>query len=267
MDWLDNYRTERLWWTTVAVLVLLLAATAVVSLADRRVLDGDGVWAKPLKFELALALHFATLALIMGSLGEAWRQSTGLWWVAIASAACTSFEMAYILVQAGRQQASHFNLATPFLAAMYGLMAAGAVVITVAAAVVGAVALIDGDARLGPATRLGIGLGLIGGTILTLVIAFRMGGALDHHVGREPAGAPRLPLTGWSLAVGDRRVPHFFATHMMQALPLAGLGFDWLLPRLTATIAMLTLAAGWTAITLFFFHQANSGTPFHRWPN
>lgn len=266
MDWLDNHRTEKLWWITVALLVLLLAATLLVSLVDRRVLDGASVWAKPLKFELALALHFATLALIVSSLGEPWRQSAGLWWVAVASAACTSFEVAYILVQAGRQQASHFNLATPFLTAMYRLMAAGAVVITVAAAVVGVAALLDGDARLGPATRLGVGLGLIGGTILTLVIAFRMGGALDHHVGLEPTGAPRLPLTGWSLAVGDRRVPHFFATHMMQALPLAGLGLDWLLPRLAATIAVLALAAGWAAITLFFFHQANSGMPLHRWP-
>ena len=96
---------------------------------------------------------------------------------------------------------------------MHGLMAA----------VVGVAALLDGEARLGPATCLGVVLGLLGGTILTLVIAFRMGGAPGRHVGLEPASAPRLPLTGWSLAVGDRRVPHFFATHMMQALPLAGL--------------------------------------------
>lgn len=267
MHWLGSHRTEQLWWTTVAVLVLLFAATLVLSLIDRRELDGAGVWAKPLKFELALALHFATLALIVGSLGDSWRQSSALWWVAVASAACTSFEMGYILVQAGRQQASHFNLATPFLAAMYGLMAAGAIVITLAAAVVGVAALLDGEARLGPATRLGVVLGLLGGTILTLVIAFKMGGALDRHVGLEPTSAPRLPLTGWSLAVGDRRVPHFFATHMMQALPLAGLVFDRVLPRLAATAAMVILAVGWAALTLFFFHQANSGLPLHRWPN
>ena len=259
------WHAEHIWWTTAVILVGLLAATLVAYAFDHRLLDGTSVWAKPIKFELSLAVHFATLALIVSALGESWREGTLLRSVAWASAICAILEIAYILVQAARQEASHFNLSTPSHVAMYAGMAAGAVVITVAAAAVGAAALLDGSSRLGPATRLGSAVGLIGGTLLTLVVAFRMGGALDHHVGPEPAGALRMPLTGWSLAVGDRRVPHFFATHMMQAVPLAGFCLDRLLPRRPAITAVVAVAVAWTALTLVLFRQANDGLPLWRW--
>jgi hypothetical protein len=266
MDWMGTARTEQIWWTTAALLVALFAATAAVQAVDGRLLDGATVWAKPMKFKLSLALHFATLALIVGALGDGWRHGPLLRGVAWASAACALLEIAYICVQAARQEASHFNLSTPFHFALYAAMAAGAVVITVAAALVGLAALLDDASRLGPATRIGTAIGLIGGTVLTLIIAFRMGGALSHHVGVEPAGAPRMTLTGWSLAVGDRRVPHFFATHMMQAIPLAGLGLDRLLGRLPAVAAVLLVAAAWVVLTLALFRQANAGLPLVRWP-
>lgn len=145
---------------------------------------------------------------------------------------------------------------------MYAAMAVGAVVITLAAAIMGLAAWADAGAAFGPALRLAIALGLIGGSALTLVVAFRMGGALTHHVGFERPGAPRMPLTGWSMTVGDRRVPHFCATHMMQAVPLAGWIAERLLPRGPATAAIVVIAAGWTALTLWLFAQANRGEPF-----
>ncbi|MBL6652604.1 MAG: hypothetical protein ISP49_13490 [Reyranella sp.] len=260
-------RTEQIWWTTTALLVALLAATVALPAFDRRLIDGATVWAKPMKFELSLALHFATLSLIAGALDTGWRHGILLQGVAWASAACALFEIAYIVLQAARQEPSHFNLSTPFHVAMYAAMAAGAVVITAAAAIVGLAALLDDASRLGPATRVGAAIGLIGGTVLTLVIAFRMGGALSHHVGVEPAGAPRMPLTGCSLAVGDRRAPHFFATHMMQAVPLAGLGLDRLLGKGPAVAAVLLVAAAWVVLTLALFRQANAGVPLMRWPS
>lgn len=267
MDWMGTARTEQIWWTTAVLFVALLAATAAVQAFDGRLLDGATVWAKPMKFELSLALHFATLALIVGALGASWRDGPLLRGVAWASAACALFEIAYICAQSARQEASHFNLSTPFHFAMYAAMAAGAVVITVAAGIVGVATLVDDASRLGPATRIGAAIGLIGGTVLTLIVAFRMGGALNHHVGVEPAGAPRMPLTGWSLAVGDRRAPHFFATHMMQAIPLAGLGLDRLPGKVPAVAAVLLLAAAWVALTLALFRQANAGLPLLRWPS
>ena len=258
-------RTETVWWGTVATLLVLFVVTLALSLVDRRTLDHTTVWSKPLKFELSLALHFATLAVVVSAFGEGWRRSPLLEALAWASAACALFEIAYIAIQAARQQGSHFNVSTPLYAALYTAMAIGAVVITLAAAVVGVVAAIDPQARFGAATRWGIVLGLVAGTALTFLTAFRIGGALGHHVGVEPAGAPRVPLFGWSLAVGDRRVAHFFATHMMQVVPLAGLLLDRVLPRGPAVAVVVALAIGWTVLTLLVFRQANAGLPLLRW--
>lgn len=266
MNWTGYGRAEQVWGATAAVLAILFVATLALAAWDRRLLDGAPVWAKPLKFELSLAIHFATLALAASALGDAWRRSSLVDILAWLSVACAAFEILYIAVQAARQQASHFNLSTPLHAALYTGMAIGAVVITAAAGIVAIGVVVDPRATVGTATRWGLVLGLGLGTLLTFVTAFRMGGALGHHVGIEPAGAPRVPVTGWSLAVGDRRVPHFLATHMMQAVPLAGLLLDRWLARGPALAAVLAVAAAWTLLTLLSFRQANAGLPLLRWP-
>ncbi len=254
-------RADYLWWAAAAGFFAILLMTLCVSAFDQRLIGNEGVWVKPIKFQLSLAIHFVTLAAIASLLGGQHGTGSLLFWIAVASVGSAIFEIVYIMAQAARQQASHFNLSTPFHHTMYMLMAIGAVVITVAAAVVGAVAWFDSSAPLGPATRVAVATGLIGGTLLTLLIAFRMGGALDHHVGTEPAGAARVPLTGWSRSVGDLRVPHFFATHMMQALPFAGWMADRVFPAHVAIGIAGLMTIGWVALTLWLFRQALAGVP------
>lgn len=234
---------ERLLWIISIALAVLLVATLIASMLDPRSMGPDGVWAKPIRFQLSLALHFATLAMIVRGLSEGWRTSNLLLVVAVVSIASTVFEVAYIMVQAARQQASHFNLSSPFYAAMYVLMAIGAVFIVGAAGVVGAIVAVDSASRFGDVLRTGIALGLVGGTVLTLVVAFTMGGRLDHHVGTAAASAARMLLTGWSFEVGDLRVPHFFATHMIQAVPIAAATADVFAPRAAALASVWIFAA------------------------
>ncbi len=201
------FRADHLWWATATGFVATLLVTLCISVFDQRSIGNQAAWIKPIKFQISLAFHFATLAAITGLLSEQQRTGSVLFWFAVVSIGSAVFEIAYIMVQAARQQASHFNLSTPLYQTMYVLMAIGAVFITVAAAAVGAAAWFDSDAELGPATRLAIAVGLTGGTVLTLVIAFRLGGALNHHVGIEPAGVARFPFTGWSMSAGDLRDP------------------------------------------------------------
>jgi hypothetical protein len=182
--------TEQIWWSTVCILLALFALTSVLAMGDKRVIGSVGVWLKPMKFQLSLAIHFATLGLVMRCLSDDWRNSALLLTVAIASAVATAFEIVYIM-QAARQQHSHFNVGTPLHATMYALMAIGAVIITAAAGFVGALAGIDAGARLDGAARHGVALGLICGTILTVIVAFTMGGRLTHHVGVEPRARTR----------------------------------------------------------------------------
>ena len=72
------------------------------------------------------------------------------------------------------------------------------------------------------------------GSVLTLIIASTMSSGQDHFVGTPVADAWHLPLLGWSLSGGDLRGPHFFATHLMQFLPLYG----WWLQRQTDGVAV-----------------------------
>jgi hypothetical protein len=252
---------ETVWWIAAAGLLAAFLVLLPLMALDPKLIDGASRWAKPAKFASSTALHFATLALVVHVLSAEWQTSRALLILALLSVGAAVAEVGYIALQAGRMQASHFNVSTPFHAAMYSLMAAGAVMIVAASAGVGIIAAVDSGARLAPALRLGIALGLVLGTILTLITAFRLGANMSHHVGSEAAGAARMPITGWSLSVGDLRPAHFLATHMMQAVPAFGLVAVRLLPGVAAACAVLAFALLWTALTWLTFQDALAGRP------
>lgn len=254
--------SELLWWLASAAMLATFAVMWAVSLVDRRVLDGANVWAKPMKFAVSVSMHLATLALVAHFLSPDWSRGVLLCVLAIASVAAAIGEVGYIAFQAARLQASHFNVGTPFHAAMYALMAFGAVVLVVASGGVGVAAAVDAQSALSAPVRLAVSTGLIAGTVLTLITAFRLGGNMSHHVGIEPEGALRMPITGWSLTVGDLRPAHFLATHMMQAVPIFGVIAAWLLPAEAAVIAVLVVAAAWTLATFALFSIGVAGRPF-----
>jgi len=255
---------ELVLWTGTLVMVLMLALAGVVWTVDKRLIGEVSVWAKPMRFALSLALHMATLALIVSLLGRGWRTGTLLALVAAACAFASLGEMVYIIAQAARQQASHFNLATPFTRAMYSAMAAGAAVITLSAAVVGIAAFADREAEMAPGLRLAVLLGLVGGAVLTLLTAFTIGSRLSPYEGLHPAGGARMVVTGWSLVVGDLRVAHFLATHMIQVIPLVGLIATRSLPPAVAMGAVCLAAVGWTGLVLVAYQQALAGRPLPR---
>ena len=56
-------------------------------------------------------------------------------------------------------------------------------------------------------------------------------------------------------------MPHFLATHMMQALPLAGLATERLASGPIALALIWIFAAGWSLLTVYAFNRALSGQP------
>jgi hypothetical protein len=247
----------------------LSAALAVPSLAalglDDRLINGISVWSKPLKFQASLAIMLATLLLLLPLIEARTRAGRGVFLASLMAAITANGEVFYITLQAARGRASHFNESTPIEGMLYGVMGIGAALLVLSALVIGVYILTRPAPLAAIGLRLGGGWGLILGAALTLITAFALGsGQIDgpgHWVGGLRTDVGGLPLFGWSRTGGDLRVPHFFATHIMQALPILGLCLD----RFAPGMARLGIAAGALAsiaVVAATFVQAVRAVPF-----
>lgn len=243
---------------TIAGLAMLLLVfpTLLLFAVETRTLNGQNLWIKPLKFELSLAMFFLTLAFFARFLPEGLTTRTDYQIFAAIVVVCAAVEMIWILSAAAFGTASHFNT-NPAMASIYGLMGMIAVVLTSATLVYGAIILRSG----GSALETAIGLSLIITFVLTIVVAFRLAGNEGHLVGESFSGQV-LPILGWSREVGDLRVPHFFATHAMQILPLTVFAIALVAGEWMTRTTAIGLGVCYAIFTLFIFLQALNARPF-----
>lgn len=247
----------------MGVCIAFLLPSLILSGLDPRTLDGVGVWQKPIKFEISVFLHLATL-LVLSALVAAPAQQTRLYrWLMTAVAIAGSGELAYIVLQAARGRASHFNDQTAIEGIMYGVMGVGALALVIASFGLGVLIWRRPSGSGSAGLRLGAIIGLTLGSVLTLVFAGYMSSALGHSVGALPGQAGALPLTGWSSQHGDMRVPHFFGTHLMQALPLLGLAADRFVPSSARGLVIAGTLLG-MGLAVATFVQALYGLPLIR---
>jgi len=241
-------------------MMLSLLVTVPAYVLDVRVFQGDNVWLKPIKFQIALAVYFATLAVyaswLPGDVTTSLRMRVFLTFVALATLA----EMLWIGGAAMFATASHYN-PQPVFYALYALMGAFAVMLTSASLVLGIAFWRDRQSVLPEAVRLSVALGLVLTFVLTLLAAGTLSAMPGHHIGTPVHGAS-VPILGWSREVGDLRVSHFLATHALHAVPLLGLAALALKQPGHARLVVWAGAAGYAALTLFTFAQALSGRPF-----
>ena len=234
-------------WATGFALALIPLSLALLIL-DPRILDGEALWLKPLKFQISMAVLTGTLLLAVMASGLG--QSLWVRIPAIAVAATAFYELFFLNMQASRGVRSHFNADTLFDRVGGAIMAGGAGVLVLGAALIGAailVALVAKGRLLEEPVTLALGLGLvIGGWLGGLT-----GGAIGANHGPFVGAAhgPFVPLFGWSLTGGDLRIAHFIGLHMMQALPAAALILRMTLPAATTSIAILGVASVGTALT------------------
>lgn len=262
---LETRQVERILLAALGIQLALMVPGLFAYAIDERLLNGVSVWSKPLKFQSSLIVLAGTLLLILPLIRAEARAGRLARLAASAFALAATLEIAYITIQAARGRASHFNEGTPLEAMLYQLMGIGAVTIVISTYLFGWLVWRRGRDDTGRGLRAGAALGLMLGAVLTLVTAGILGsGAIDgpgHWVGGVKSDAGGLFLLGWSRTGGDLRVPHFFATHVMQALPVLGLAFDRFRPPL-ARGAVWTGAALSIAIVVATFLQAASGRPF-----
>lgn len=242
-----------------AAFLLMMVPTALAFALDGRTLDDVSVWAKPLKFQFSIAVHLLTLVWLMALLPTEQMQRFATRFSAFVIVAAAAFEISYIVLQAARGEASHFNQSTAFTRTMYGLMGFAAVVMLAASAWIGGLILKHCDRS--DARVLSAGLGLMLGSILGAVTGLYMGGQLGHWVGGVLSDQGGVPIFGWSRTGGDLRVAHFVGLHMTQFIPAVG----WLaaaeVPGPGARRVVVLAAVAGTSLTAAAFWQALAGSP------
>ncbi len=261
----DLWHTDRPL-TFVGLLMLAALGAALVGLwVDPRTIGGAPAWLKPAKFGASIAIYSLTLAWLFRYLGS-WRKTRRI--VSWTTAVVLVTEVAAIALQAWRGTTSHFNVGTPFDAALFGLMGA-AIFVQTAVSITVAVALWRerfADRALGWALRLGMTLTIIGASTGGLMVRPTAAQLAEARAGRgmpvagahtvgAPDGGAGLPGTGWSVAHGDLRVPHFVGLHAVQALGLFALVFAS--PRRVRLV--LAAASSYTALFALLLWQALRG--------
>lgn len=254
------FDAEPLFAATGVLIGLSLAPTLAAMALDQRQFLGENVWLKPIKFQIALMLYLMTLAFFARWLpaGMTARRSYRLYSGAVVFAIIA--ELAWVSGAAMYGVASHFNTTNPVMQGMYTLMGLFAVLLTSATLVQGLSIRRNPGTGLPPALHLSIWLGLVLTFGLTLMVAGTLGALPGHLIGTPVTGAT-VPIIGWSREVGDMRVPHFFATHAMHALPVVGLLAGALLPHRWTSPAVWAVAVLFTAFVTASFAGALAGLP------
>ena len=223
----------------------VMAAMAVVSASglvfDDRVLLGAPIWLKPFKFAVSIAAYCVTWAWLLTLLQRGRRAAHR---ISTAIVAIFAVEYVIIVAQVIRGRASHFNAATSFDAALFGIMGISIAALWTATLVLTILLLrtrvADRAARwailLGGFISLaGIGLGalMLGPTDeqARAIGDGRPTGFIGAHSVGVADGGPTMPVTGWSTTGGDLRIPHFVGMHALQALPLLALALTLLAKR------------------------------------
>ena len=276
-------RTFHKLWHTHAPLTLSALMTALVTVffivgifADPRAMAGAPAWLKPTKFGVSISLYSLTLVWILGFVRGRRRWVSILGWTVLVTFALEWFA---IITQVARGTTSHFNVATPFDAALWGLMAAAIAVLWGANFVVAGLLLFQPfeNPAFAWSLRLGLVLTIVGmglGYLMTSPTAqqlagWQAGGAVSivgaHTVGL-PDGGSGLPLTGWSTQGGDLRIPHFVGLHALQVVPFLGW---WLsrrkrLPMRTRVTLVWAGGSFYLGVVLILLQQALRAQPLLR---
>ena len=218
----DKQNQLNIWWQGVALLSVFFLLNLPLYFLDQRLLGDELLWIKPIKFEISVIIHLVTLAVLASLLSP--RRRNGLPWkvMSYVVVAATLFEVLYIFLQAARVRESHFNHSTPIESVMYGLMGLGAVLMVVGSFYLGWLLLQEYKSERSEILLLSAALGLFIGSVLTLLIAGFLSSSEFGYLAVSSQSVMRVPVTGWYLDGLDFRIPHFFATHTMQLIPLYG---------------------------------------------
>lgn len=241
-----------LFWFGVVNIGLFMMAF-LLHMWDVRLVNGEPVWVKPMKFALSVWILCWTLSPILEATNNEMLTKAIVWITLIT----LSIEQIAIFSQAARGVMSHFNVFNGvYNLILFQLMAVAITIFTLAIGYLAYMYFVLPIALPG-AVVWGIRLGLIGFVLFSFE-GFVMGALLKHSVG-EAANERYVPFLGWSVSVGDLRVAHFIGIHSLQLIPLVAIAVASLPPGVYIT-------AIWAAVYYLFsagmFILAMQGKPF-----
>jgi hypothetical protein len=215
-----------------ALMFTLALVSAVGLLVDDRLLLGESVWLKPLKFGFAMGVYALTLAWLLGKLTRGRRIG---WWLGTTFAVAGVLDVGAVAYAAANGTFSHFNKNTdPVARTVQTVFSVGIMPLLLTTLVIAVMLLFQriGDRALTRALRAGLGLALAS-MVVALWLSTSSGAtprtvtdANGHPVsmiGAHGIGDPDgngMPVTHWSTTGGDLRVPHFVGLHAIQVLLL-----------------------------------------------
>jgi hypothetical protein len=246
-------RNETLFYYGLICLLFAILFLVLTKLSDIQVYNVSA-WYKPFKFAFSTFLFSWSMAWYCYYL-PSFNINLFNWSVIIL----LGFEIAYIAIQAGRGQLSHYNLSTPIYAALYSMMALAASLVTLYTAYVG-ILFFTNDF---PALPIYYVWAIRSAIILFVVFSFEgfvMGSRLTHTIGGADGGTG-IPLFNWSTQFGDPRIPHFIGMHALQVLPIVSF---YLLKNTKAT---LFAGALYALLAVFTLVLALQGKPIFKLGN
>jgi hypothetical protein len=170
----DRQTHLNIWWQGAFLLAVFFAISVLLSVFDQRLLANEALWAKPIKFQISIAIHFITLAVLASLLSPAKRNGVGWKVMSYGVVAAGIFGAMYIFLQAARGRESHFNNSTAAESAMYSLMGLGAVMLVLGSFYLGYLLFREYQPTRNQPLLLASALGLTTGSVLTLIVAGHM---------------------------------------------------------------------------------------------
>lgn len=266
-DWLGLHRLRddaAVFTNTGLFLALLIPLFVAAAMIDDRLHLGINIWDKPAKFAAAMSIYHLTLSFFARFVPAKFRAKTSAKIFSYSVAFSAIAEMIWIGGAAAFGTSSHFNDEVPALAAIYPVMGAFATLMTSASTVYAVQIYRNGQTQLPPVVKTAIVAGLGLTLPLTLMTAGTMSGLGSHAVGGTGLDTNSMTLIGWLRDAGDLRVGHFFATHALHFIPVAGV-VSYMVFGANKNWPVIVFSAVFTAFVVFTFAQALQGTPFAGW--